>query len=603
MLVDERVGRLRRSFLERRVGHRHGAWVALVAYTGLAVALFWGGWRAPLTRNVGAGGDMPIFAWSLRWAPWAVAHGHNPLFTKYLGYPAGSNLMWNTSVFLPSLLVAPITLLATPVLAYNVLATLGVVLPAWALFAALRLATRHPLAAWLGGLAWGFGPWVIAQTRGDHLHLSLGSLALPLLAFTAHDAFIAQRHRPRVLGLVTGAGAAAWLLVGEEALAIAAVTIGVATAALALASRDWWQRGGRARARHGAAVLGWALVAFVPLAAFPLGMQFLGPQRVHGTIFPNDRYDADLAAAVVPTGHLLVDVGQGATLRFRTEEGGYLGIPLIALAGVVTVRHRRRPAVRAAAVSAAALWVLSLGSHLHVEGHATRIPLPWDALRHVPLLTNLLPVRLTMGVAAMLAALLAVGADDLLSTRAGPAAPGQGRPAVLGAGLLGLLALVALIPQVPFRSTQLPVPAYFTSNQIGRIPAGSLVVVAPVARPERPWVQLWQAEAGMRFRMEGGYLLVPDAHGHASFSSPLSPAATTVTAIELGATPPFPDAAVASDLRARRVSTVIVGPMAHREQVVALFTRLLGAAPAQTGGVDVWYGVPALLSRVPAAPQ
>jgi hypothetical protein len=603
MLADDRAGRLRRSFFGRRVADRHAAWVALVAYAALAVVLFWGGWRAPLTRNVGAGGDMPIFGWSLRWAPWAVAHGHNPLFTKYLGYPAGSNLMWNTSVFLPSLLVAPVTLLSTPVLAYNVLATLGVVLPAWALFGALRLATRHPLAAWLGGLAWGFGPWIIAQTRGDHLHLSLGSLALPLLAFAAHDAFIVQRRRPRVVGLVTGAGAAAWLLVGEEALAIAAVTIGVATLALALVSHGWWHHGGRARARHGAAVLGWALVAFVPLAAFPLGMQFLGPQRVHGTIFPNDRYDADLPASVLPTGHVLVDLGQGTTLRFHTGEGGYLGIPLIALAGVVTVRQRRRPAVRAAALSAAALWVLSLGSHLHVVGHATRIPLPWDALRHVPLLTNLLPVRLTMGVAAILATLLAVGADDLLSTRAGPLAPGHDRRVVLATGLLGALALVAMVPQVPFRSTLLPVPAYFTSNDVSRIPAGSLVLVAPVARPERPWVQLWQADAGMQFRMEGGYLLVPDAHGHASFSSPLSPAATTVTAIELGGTPPFSDASVASDLRAHHVSTVVVGPMAHRDQVVALFERVLDAQPAQTGGVSVWYGVPALLSRVPIAPR
>src|SRR5579864_133177 len=438
----------RRTGVQPSGTHRLSASTALVTYVLLAVMLFWGGWRAPLTRNVGAGGDMPIFGWSLRWAPWAIAHWHNPLFTNHLGYPSGSNLMWNTTVLLPSVLAAPATLLGTPVLGYNVLATLGVVLPAWALFRLLRIVTRHPLAAWLGGLAWGFGPWVLAQTRGDHLHLSLGSVALPLLAFAAYDAFIVQRHRPRVLGLIMGAGAAAWLLVGEETLAIAAVTIGIATVALALVSPGWWGLGGRARVRHGAAVLGWALVAFLPLAACPVGWQFFGPQRIHGTIFANDRYDVDVAACVVPTGHLLVDVGQGVTLRFRTEEGAYLGAPLIAVAALVVVRHRRRPAVRAAALSAVALWALSLGAHLHVNGHATRIPLPWDALRRLPLLANVLPVRLSMGVAAILAALLAVGADDLLSSRTDAVVHGTHRPALVGGTLLGLVALIALVPMV-----------------------------------------------------------------------------------------------------------------------------------------------------------
>jgi hypothetical protein len=308
---------------------------------------------------------------------------------------------------------------------------------------------------------------------------------------------------------------------------------------------------------------------------------------------------------VIPTSHLLVDVGQGVSLRFHTEEGAYLGVPLIAVAVFVVVRHRRHPVVRAAVLSVAILWVLSLGSHLHVNGHATGVPLPSGAVRHLPLLNNLLPVRLSMGVAAILAALLAVGADDLLSAPAAPTTFGPNRLALIGGGLLGLAAFVTLAPSLPFRSTRLPVPSYFSSRESGRIPAGSLAVVAPVARPERPWVQLWQAEAGMRFRMEGGYLLVPDAHGHASFSGPLGPTADTVTAIEVGATSVSSEAAgsVASDLRGQRVSTVIVGPMAHRDEVVALFSQALRSEPMQTGGVAVWYDVPALLTTVSASPR
>ena len=182
---------------------------------------------------------------------------------------------------------------------------------------------------------------------------------------------------------------------------------------------------------------------------------------------------------------------------------------------------------------------------------------------------------------------------------------GPNRLALIGGGLLGMAAVVTLAPSLPFRSTHLPVPSYFSSREIGRVPAGSLAMVAPVARPERPWVQLWQAEAGMRFRMEGGYLLVPDAHGHASFSGPLGPTADAVTAIEVGATSETPPAAgsVASDLRRQRVSTVIVGPMAHRDEVVALFRQALRSQPIQMGGVAVWYDVQALLTTVSASPR
>jgi hypothetical protein len=204
-------------------------------------------------------------------------------------------------------------------------------------------------------------------------------------------------------------------------------------------------------------------------------------------------------------------------------------------------------------------------------------------------------VRLSVSVAAILVGLFSVGVDDVLSH----ARTSTHRPVVIVAAPLGLAVLVTLAPSLPFRSTRLPVPAYFTSSEPDRIPAGSVVMVAPVARGDRPWVQLWQAEAGMRFRMEGGYLLVPGPHGRASFSGPLSPAAATVTAIETGAQPLTAASVqtVASDLRALEVSTVIVGPMAHRDDVVELFRRVLRADPRPTGGVDVWYDAQALLTR------
>jgi hypothetical protein len=42
------------------------------------------------------------------------------------------------------------------------------------------------------------------------------------------------------------------------------------------------------------------------------------------------------------------------------------------------------------------------------------------------------------------------------------------------------------------------------------------------------------------------------------------------------------------DLKDWRVQAVAVGPMAHREEMVALFTSLLGRGPQALGGVQFW---------------
>jgi hypothetical protein len=41
--------------------------------------------------------------------------------------------------------------------------------------------------------------------------------------------------------------------------------------------------------------------------------------------------------------------------------------------------------------------------------------------------------------------------------------------------------------------------------------------------------------------------------------------------------------------------------MAHRDDVVALFSQALRSQPIQRGGVAVWYDVPALLTTVSAS--
>src|SRR2546423_4445732 len=100
--------------------------------------------RAPGTVALGAGkypDDPSLFMWMLAWWPHAVAHGLDPLVTRLLFAPDGFNLTWTTSIPGPSLAVAPITLLAGPVVSYNVLALLAPALSAFTAFLLCRHVT------------------------------------------------------------------------------------------------------------------------------------------------------------------------------------------------------------------------------------------------------------------------------------------------------------------------------------------------------------------------------------------------------------------------------------------------------------------------------
>jgi hypothetical protein len=45
---------------------------------------------------------------------------------------------------------------------------------------------------------------------------------------------------------------------------------------------------------------------------------------------------------------------------------------------------------------------------------------------------------------------------------------------------------------------------------------------------------------------------------------------------------------MAADLQAWRVHAIVVGPMAHRDRMIALFTELLGRPPEAVDGVLLW---------------
>jgi hypothetical protein len=558
----------------------------------LSFAYFLPTWRDPGHRLIGSGGDPSLFVWYFRWVPWAIAHGHNPLFSSYVNAPHGVNLMWNTAVLLPGLLFSPVTALFGPVVTYNLLTTWSLALSGWAAWLAFRRVCGLRWGAWVGGLMFAFSPFLVAQSRG-HLHLT-AAFFLPVLALAAHEVLIEQRWTALRGGLALGLVAAAQALTGEELLAIAGVALAVGAVVVGLLHHRQVVR----RARHALEAGLWATVAFAVVAGGPLAFQFFGPEVVHGNVQPRDFYVADLWAWALPsTTQWFHPFGlSDMSHRFQSigaEWCAYLGAPVVLLLAVVIVRRRRDRGLVAAGITLVVVTVLAFGPHLRMAGHKTGIPMPWDAVGGLPLLESVLPVRLMVAADFILAGLVGVVAEAAWRVRAGWCR--RAAVSVLA------VALVPGLPRPDFPSRPIDVPTFFTSPAVRAVPDGSLAVIAPYPEPQNVVVLRWQLAAGLRYRMAGGYALVPGDGGKPTFTGPLTATEVILDDIQNGVPSQLLDlqtvVAMRQEMVASRAATVMVGPMPHRDQAVRLFAALLGTAPVDGGGVALWTHVPSLLAR------
>jgi hypothetical protein len=437
----------------------------------------------------------------------------------------------------------------------------------------------NDLFAGLAGLLYGFSPYMVAEST-RHPHVTLAMFP-PVALILLHEILVRQRRSPVVIGGLLGATSAIQLLTGEEILA---TTVLVAAGAIALLVLLHPRH--LARVPHALAAFGTGTVSFGLLAAYPLLFQFLGPRQAFGTLQPPNRYVSDLAAFVVPPQAMFLSTpaSVGVTSAFTgnaSENGAYLGIPLILLVAAAAVLRWRQPAVRWAALLTVGLAVLSLGPQLHVGGHVTAIPLPWALVQRLPLMENVLPARL------MLFAFLGIG---IILADVGDAAVKAGpRQTVLAVGAL-LVALVPLFPRLPYASTPAQPPAFFSSaDGIGRA-RGGVVLVTPFSNSHSSSAMYWQASAGYSFRMPEGEAFVP---GPSLGPSP-SYLQTTLMELDQGQRVPISPrdrARALHDLSAFRVSTVVAGPSPGHDLIVAYFTSILGRPPVHTKGVDVWWNI------------
>ena len=534
------------------------------------------------TRTQCACEDAPQTDWFLAWTPTSLLAGRQPLLTEHLVVPDGVNLMWNTLLPLPGLLAAPVTLSVGVLAAHTVLAVLAFAASATSMWwVAGRWAPWGP-ARFAAGLLYGFSPYLVAQGSG-HLNLSLVALP-PLVLLLLDDLLVRQDRSPVRRGLLLGLVALAQLLTTEEVLASTFVMCVAGLLLLLLLHRG----SVRGRVRHAVTGLGTAALLLTALAAYPLAVQFTGPQRVTAPVQDASPYAADLLGTVVPTVFQLL--GTDVTRDWggnTSENGSYLGVPLLLLLVALSARYRQVPVVRIATVLAVVAWVLSLGERLHVGGVETSVPLPFALLARLPVLQNMAAVRFSLYVVLCASLVLAVGLDRLHA---------RGSLRRVPTAVVALACLVPLLPAWPYSYVEAGVPAYFTGGAVERVPQGSVALTYPVPRFPESAPMLWQAEAGFRYRSLGGYVITPRPSGAGTFQGGQTDVERLFGDVRRGALVPQDaalDARVQAELVRLDVESVLVATsVPGSAEAVRYLTALLGRAPDErTGGVAAFYDV------------
>jgi hypothetical protein len=443
----------------------------------------------PATKVLGdTGPDKTIAMWSLLWWPHAIAHGHDPFNANVIWAPHGIDLAWVTAVPGASLLLTPITETAGPVVAYNVAALATLALSAWTAYLLARRLTGKVGPSLVAGFVFGFSPYMMGQSV-SHLNLTLVFL-IPLVGLLAVW-YVARDIGPWKYALLLAAVLTLQFYFSTEIFATLTL-VGAICYVLAVVLLPAWRR--RLVALGGRTVVAYAITGILILPY--LLHAYLGntppPQRGGGKSAADD-----LLNLVVPTQRTWIRPPHSSAIQHNftgngSEQGGYLGFPLLVIVVLAAIQLRRRRELWVVLLSGLATALLALGPIVRVDGNKIGAGI-WNVVVHLPAIGEALPIRLTMYTvlfAGLVCALWLAQSSRFSAAR----------------WVLAALAVVALVPNP---STQLwasdvPESSFFdTQTYRSYLPQGDTALVFPYG--PAGWSMLWQARTGFRFRMIGGW--------------------------------------------------------------------------------------------------
>jgi hypothetical protein len=509
------------------VGGRSGSsrtWRSLVlsggAYLVLSVFIWSNVWTShPSSVTTCGCGDSATFLWYIEWPAHALAHGLNLFFSTAMNHPTGINLLSNTGVLAITVAMAPVTWLFGPVAGLNVALTLAPVLSALAMFALLRRWVSWTPAAFVGGLLYGFSPFIIVELNDAHLMLGM-AMVPPLMVICLDELVFRQRNRPIVTGVLLGLLVTLQFFISTEMLLITTI-VAVLTLVLVLAYVAWRQsRALRRHARYAMVGLAAAAVTTVALLAYPAWYALAGPANLSGKIWPSVPFDSGSAVATLKR-FVTPSWSQTALSVANHRVGGYQGpllswqyfgpgVLVVLIGGCIAWRRDRR------------LWMFGAAALISVVlsfGVSRSYLLPWQLLVRLPLMQNVITGRFVLitylAVAVMVGLIvdhtyLAVNERRALAQdgSAGRLAQGLG-PRLTGA-LAGVgVALIALLPPAvylaqgaPLTTQPVVLPTWFRTVA-PRLDGRQVLLIFPAPFSGFKAPLAWQAVNGMRYSIVG----------------------------------------------------------------------------------------------------
>jgi hypothetical protein len=542
---DEPAGRHHR----RRVGGRvRTVLIAAGGYLLLSIFVWWNIWSKHPTSVTTCGcGDSSLFTWFLAWPAYAISHGLNPLFSTALFHPTGINLLSNTGEVGIGIVLAPVTWLFGPVATLNVALTLGPALSALAMFVLLRRWTSWAPAAFIGGLLYGFSPFILISLTDAHLMLGMAPVP-PLIVACLDELLIRQRRSPMTTGALLGLLVAVQFFIGTEILVLTVIAAAVAIIVMVLAGLTK-PAVLRRLTRHAVVGLAAAAVTGAVLLAYPTWFALAGPAHLSGPVWgPGSLISyggtnlRDYLLPSPPSASFVALAHRFGGYQAPTLSGQYVGIGLLAVLVIgLVVWHRDRRLWLAAIVGAISI-PLSFGLQMH--GWTL-----WRLIVGFPLMDNIIPSRFLLITFLAAAVMLGLIVDHLYVAIGGANGGRAGaRRRALGAVAGVVVAAAAVGPIAGYYAGGLPLttqtvvlPAWFRT--VAPHLRGRQVVLAfPVPFDLLQSAMTWQAVDTMSYAMVGGggpdslaARAGTEAAGQADMGSLSAGAAQSITPAEIGA--------------------------------------------------------------------
>jgi hypothetical protein len=481
--------------------------LALVIYLAVFVAGFGlalvGHLRVPRVGQSNV--DPNMFIWYWQWWPYALSHGHNPLYTHAIGAPAGWNLAaWATSAPPAALLMSPVTAFFGPVASFNLTLLLAPPTAAWAAFLAARRLTGRFWAALLAGAAYGFNAYEVAHDLSGQPNLTV-TLLFPLLAYLVLLWRDGTLGRTGFVVWMTLALAVAFYIFTEYFFDMTLVTAVALLIAFAVAGRA---------ARRTVARLA-KLTAISYAGALVLASPYLFDELMHlpaGLTHNTPQFSLSLAALIVPRpDRPWGSLPAMSSLRTPHEQDMYIGIPMLVLLLVFAVVTWSSKVTRLLVAIFAVVLVLAAGPYLIITSQSA-FTLPWSGLWNLPIARSAEACRIILFGHLVLAFVLALWLAAPVRSRALSAAR-WGLAVVALAAMFANLGTFAetVVPPPPhykpavasLRATD-TLPAFITKGLYRRYlkPGETVVVLSHRGNAG----MLFQAYTDFYFRIAGGFI-------------------------------------------------------------------------------------------------